>query len=211
MAICDLIDRHRRPADGARGLQLGHAGLRRGRGQLDDGHRRDRRHRGGGAQHAPVARPPTSARAVRPTATCSSRPRIYDAMVDAAAEGRRLPRHDSREGAAAQGDVGRRRPSPRRHRRHRAAASSPKLAGFRFPADRKFIIVHGDGIGKEHHLLQREAHHPAGRLQVRRFRRRRSRWCAAIYEVGGKGHSCGIYSFDDDHIHRLALAAPVVA
>jgi sulfoacetaldehyde dehydrogenase len=31
----------------------------------------------------------------------------------------------------------------------------------------------------------------------------------AIYEVGGKGHSCGIYSFDDDHIHRLALAAPV--
>ncbi len=30
-----------------------------------------------------------------------------------------------------------------------------------------------------------------------------------IYEVGGKGHSCGIYSFDQDHIHRLALAAPV--
>ncbi len=26
----------------------------------------------------------------------------------------------------------------------------------------------------------------------------------AIYEVGGKGHSCGIYSFDDDHIDRLA-------
>jgi len=31
----------------------------------------------------------------------------------------------------------------------------------------------------------------------------------AIYEVGGKGHSCGIYSFDDDHIDRLALLAPV--
>jgi sulfoacetaldehyde dehydrogenase len=30
-----------------------------------------------------------------------------------------------------------------------------------------------------------------------------------LYEVGGKGHSCGIYSFDDDHIDRLALAAPV--
>jgi len=30
-----------------------------------------------------------------------------------------------------------------------------------------------------------------------------------VYEVGGKGHSCGIYSFDQDHIHRLALAAPV--
>ena len=31
----------------------------------------------------------------------------------------------------------------------------------------------------------------------------------AIYEVGGKGHSCGIYSFDDDHIDRLARVAPV--
>jgi sulfoacetaldehyde dehydrogenase len=30
-----------------------------------------------------------------------------------------------------------------------------------------------------------------------------------IYEVGGKGHSCGIYSFDDEHIHQLALMAPV--
>ena len=31
----------------------------------------------------------------------------------------------------------------------------------------------------------------------------------AIYEVGGKGHSCGIYSFDDEHIDRLARMAPV--
>src|ERR1035438_2379361 len=31
----------------------------------------------------------------------------------------------------------------------------------------------------------------------------------AIYDVGGKGHSCGIYSFDDEHIHRLAMMAPV--
>ena len=30
-----------------------------------------------------------------------------------------------------------------------------------------------------------------------------------VYEVGGKGHSCGIYSFDPDHVHRLAMAAPV--
>src|SRR6202044_1772245 len=30
-----------------------------------------------------------------------------------------------------------------------------------------------------------------------------------IYEVGGKGHSCGIYSFDDEHVHRLAMTAPV--
>jgi sulfoacetaldehyde dehydrogenase len=30
-----------------------------------------------------------------------------------------------------------------------------------------------------------------------------------IFETGGKGHSCGIYSFDDEHIHQLALTAPV--
>ena len=32
---------------------------------------------------------------------------------------------------------------------------------------------------------------------------------AEILEVGGKGHSVGIASFDDDHIHRLASMAPV--
>ena len=31
----------------------------------------------------------------------------------------------------------------------------------------------------------------------------------AIFEVGGKGHSCGIYSWDDSHIDRLGMAAPV--
>jgi len=31
-----------------------------------------------------------------------------------------------------------------------------------------------------------------------------------IYELGGKGHSVGIYSFNnEEHIHRLALNAPV--
>ena len=30
-----------------------------------------------------------------------------------------------------------------------------------------------------------------------------------IYEVGGRGHSCGIYSFNDDHVHQLAQMAPV--
>ena len=32
---------------------------------------------------------------------------------------------------------------------------------------------------------------------------------AKIYETQGKGHSCGIYSFNDEHIHQLAMIAPV--
>lgn len=30
-----------------------------------------------------------------------------------------------------------------------------------------------------------------------------------IFDCEGKGHSCGIYSFDDEHIHQLALIASV--
>ena len=45
-----------------------------------------------------------------------------------------------------------------------------KAAGFAIPADRKFIIVHGDGIGKEHHFSEREADDAARRLQVQGLR-----------------------------------------
>ncbi len=30
-----------------------------------------------------------------------------------------------------------------------------------------------------------------------------------IFETGGRGHSCGIYSWNDEHINELALLAPV--
>jgi len=30
-----------------------------------------------------------------------------------------------------------------------------------------------------------------------------------IFETGGRGHSCGIYSWNDEHINELALMAPV--
>ena len=84
-----------------------------------------------------------------------------------------------------------------------------KAAGFEIPADRKFIAVIGDGIGKEH-LFSGEklttllaVHKYSGEFE------NAITMMHAIYNVGGKGHSVGIYSFDDDHIHRLALAAPV--
>jgi len=38
---------------------------------------------------------------------------------------------------------------------------------------------------------------------------RSTRLGAHIYAVGGKGHSCGVYSHDDDHIDALARLAPV--
>jgi len=81
-------------------------------------------------------------------------------------------------------------------------------AGFALPADKKFLIVPETQIGKEH-LFSTEklgvvlaVFTYSGFDQALDIVRR-------IFETGGRGHSCGIYSFDDDHVHRLALMAPV--
>lgn len=83
-----------------------------------------------------------------------------------------------------------------------------RAAGFTIPADRKFIIVHGDGIGKEHPYSGEKLTTLLAVYKYKGFDQALE-MMRGIYEVGGKGHSCGIYSFDPEHIHRLALAAPV--
>jgi len=99
------------------------------------------------------------------------------------------------------------------HRLADTVAISPqalaKAAGFEIPADRKFILVIGEGIGKEHFFSSEKLttlvaiHKYVGEFENALDAMR------GIYEVGGKGHSCGIYSFNDEHIHRLGMAAPV--
>ncbi len=81
-------------------------------------------------------------------------------------------------------------------------------AGFQIPADRKFIIVIGDGIGKSHPFSSEKLTTLLAVYQYGTFEQA-LQMMQAIYNVGGKGHSCGIYSFNQDHIHQLALAAPV--
>ena len=98
------------------------------------------------------------------------------------------------------------------HRTPNTVAIAPqqlaKIAGFTIPADRKFLIVHGDGIGKQHRYSSEKL---TTLLAVYRYKGfdQALDMMRGIYEVGGKGHSCGIYSFDPEHIHRLAMAAPV--
>jgi sulfoacetaldehyde dehydrogenase len=90
----------------------------------------------------------------------------------------------------------------------RSAARIAEIAGFRIPSGKSFLIVEENHIGKEH-LFSSEKLSPV--LAIFKY----SGFGAAlemvkqIYEVGGRGHSCGIYSFDDDHIHQLAMVAPV--
>jgi len=81
-------------------------------------------------------------------------------------------------------------------------------AGFEIPADRTFIIVEEDKIGKEYFFSSEKLCVVLSIFRYRGFENA-LRMVERIFEVGGKGHSCGIYSFDDDHIHRLALIAPV--
>jgi len=98
------------------------------------------------------------------------------------------------------------------HRTSNTVAIAPqqlaRIAGFSIPADRRFIIVYGDGIGREHPYSGEKL---TTLLAVYRYSGfdQALEMMRGVYEVGGKGHSCGIYSFDQDHIHRLALAAPV--
>jgi sulfoacetaldehyde dehydrogenase len=81
-------------------------------------------------------------------------------------------------------------------------------AGFTIPADRKFIIVKEDQIGKEHLFSSEKL---CVVLTIFKYSGFDSalKMVQKIFDVGGKGHSCGIYSFNDDHIHRLAMVAPV--
>lgn len=90
----------------------------------------------------------------------------------------------------------------------RSAARIAEVAGFSIPADKKFIIVKEDKIGKEH-VFSGEKLSPV--LSIFKYSGFDNvlKMVEMIYEVGGKGHSCGIYSFNDDHIRRLALMAPV--
>ena len=103
------------------------------------------------------------------------------------------------------------------HRLPDTVALSPqdmtKAAGFEIPADRKFLIAsHGTGIYNSK---------PEGIWCVEKLTTLLSvhKYCGefqnaidavqAIHQVGGIGHSVGIFSFDEEHIHRLALVARV--
>ena len=81
-------------------------------------------------------------------------------------------------------------------------------AGFEIAADRKFIIVPESNIGKQYLFSSEKLCVVLSIFKYSGFDQA-LKMVEAIYNVGGKGHSCGIYSHDDDHIHRLALMAPV--
>lgn len=98
------------------------------------------------------------------------------------------------------------------HRLPDSVACSPQriaqLAGISIPDDAKFIIVQADKIGPEHNFSKEKLTTLLTVFRYSGFDEALDK-VRQIYEVGGKGHSCGIYSHNDDHIDRLARATPV--
>jgi sulfoacetaldehyde dehydrogenase len=81
-------------------------------------------------------------------------------------------------------------------------------AGFTLPEGKKFLIVKEDKIGEQYPFSTEKLGTLLSIFQYSGFDNALA-MVTRIYETQGKGHSCGIYSFNDDHIDRLALTVPV--
>jgi len=90
----------------------------------------------------------------------------------------------------------------------RPAAKIAALAGFTIPAGKTFLIAKEDKIGKEYPFSSEKLSPVLSIFKYSGFENGLD-MISRIYQVGGRGHSCGIYSFDDGHIDRLARLAPV--
>ena len=90
----------------------------------------------------------------------------------------------------------------------RAASVIASRAGFTLPEGKSFIVVKEDQIGKAHRFSGEKLSPVLAIFKYSGFDEALS-MVSRIFEVGGKGHSVGIASFDDEHIDRLASMAPV--
>jgi acyl-CoA reductase-like NAD-dependent aldehyde dehydrogenase len=90
----------------------------------------------------------------------------------------------------------------------RAAGVIAGKAGFTLPEKTSFIIVKEDKIGTQHRFSGEKLSPVLAIFKYSGFDNLLA-MVSQIFEVGGKGHSVGIASFDEDHIHELASMAPV--
>jgi acyl-CoA reductase-like NAD-dependent aldehyde dehydrogenase len=90
----------------------------------------------------------------------------------------------------------------------RPAAVVAEKAGIALPPDKTFFVVPETNIGKQYPFSTEKLGVVLSIFKFYGFDDALDK-VRQIFEAGGKGHSCGIYSFNDEHIHRLALSAPV--
>lgn len=89
-----------------------------------------------------------------------------------------------------------------------SAQSLAERAGFAIAPDRRFIITEQTEIGRDNPFSSEKLGVVLSMFRYEGFDDALDK-VRAIFDVGGRGHSCGIYSFDDGHIDRLARLAPV--
>lgn len=90
----------------------------------------------------------------------------------------------------------------------RPAAKIAEFAGFSIPESKRFLIVPETGIGKDFPFSSEKLSPVLSIFKYSGFPNA-LKMLTEIYRVGGRGHSCGIYSFNDDHIDQLARLMPV--
>jgi sulfoacetaldehyde dehydrogenase len=81
-------------------------------------------------------------------------------------------------------------------------------AGFALPPGKTFFVVPEQQIGTPHLFSTEKLGTVLAIFKYHGFADALDK-VRQIFETGGKGHSCGIYSFDDGHIDALAKTAPV--
>ena len=135
--------------------------------------------------------------------------RIYDALLDRSCRSRAgYLVERARRRRCCRRRTGMRKAIGRRRRSRARPQTVARLAGFAIPDDTTFFIVPERHIGKEHLFSTEKLGVVMAIFKYHGFDMALE-MVRQILETGGKGHSCGIYSYDDDHIHRLALVAPV--
>lgn len=85
-----------------------------------------------------------------------------------------------------------------------SAATIAEVAGLTIPADRKFFMVQETGVGPDYPFSGEKLSMVVTIFKYNEFQEAVDK-VNAITNYHGRGHSCGIHSFNDDHIMTLAL------
>lgn len=89
-----------------------------------------------------------------------------------------------------------------------SALTIAKEAGIEIPEDRKFIMVEETGIGADHPFSGEKLSVVVALFKYGKFEEAVNK-VNEITKYQGMGHSCGIHSFNEDHIMELAMKTKV--
>lgn len=89
-----------------------------------------------------------------------------------------------------------------------SAETIAEIAGIDIPQDRTFMMVEETGVGANHPFSGEKLSVVVALYKYDRFREAVNR-VNEITRYQGMGHSCGIHSFNEDHIMELALKTKV--